>query len=174
MDLLKFLLKNGESFGFPISLADSSKPDLPLIYVNTAFLMLAGYDLDEVLGRNCRFLQNDKEIPEVRGRIRSAIKFKKAICQDLKNYRKNGELFFNRLVLLPIASQQSGYFLGFQHEISEDKYSPYNETSSNEILHNLINPMSVLLSLPRDDEDFFKEAFLEMNARIKDYIFKRL
>lgn len=171
MDIFSFLKSHGDHFTFPVSLANLYEPGNPLIYVNDSFQSCTGYDVDEILGRNCRFLQNGKGDPESRSRIVEALREKKAICQDLRNYRKNGELFFNRLVLLPLITKESSYSLGLQHEIPETKFSSHGGGGKNEILDRLINPISILLSLQRNDEEIFEKEFAQVSMRIKNYIF---
>jgi len=46
-----------------VTIADATAEDLPLVYVNPAFEKMTGYSSDEVLGRNCRFLQQGKTRP---------------------------------------------------------------------------------------------------------------
>lgn len=82
-----------------VTVADPDCDDHPLIYANPAFLELTGYAADEVLGRNCRFLQgpgtNDADLEPLRARM-SRSRYGSA-C--MLNYRKDGSEFFNMLVL---------------------------------------------------------------------------
>jgi PAS domain S-box-containing protein len=170
MDLLSFLSLHGDRFTFPVSLALYDEKDQPLRYVNESFQKMVVYERDEILGRNCRFLQNGKGESEARERIRTAIKGKEAVCQDLVNYRKTGELFYNRLVMVPILTRASGFILGLQHEIPLEKYNAVGAGSQNEIIDRLLNPVSLLLSLPSSDEDIFEKEFRMATQRIRDYV----
>ena len=106
-----------------ITIADATLSDTPLIYVNKQFEALTGYSYDEAMGQNCRFLQgDDKDQPELE-RLRKAIKEGQNCRVELRNYRKDGELFWNELYLTAIYNQegQLKYFLGVQNDITELK-----------------------------------------------------
>ena len=59
-----------------VTLSDPDIEDSPLVYSNKAFEDMTGYAHDEVVGRNCRFLQGaDRDQPELE-RLRVAIRTK--------------------------------------------------------------------------------------------------
>lgn len=90
----------------------------PLLYVNKAFEQLTGYGRNEVLGRDCRYLQgNERDQAEV-SRIRAAIKAAEPIDVTLHNYRKDGSPFWNALSLRPIATPNELYYLGILRDVS--------------------------------------------------------
>ncbi len=68
------------------------------MFVNDAFSKLTGYARDEILGRNCRFLQGPDTDRDDVARIRDAVERRVSIEVDLINYKKNGETFWNRLL----------------------------------------------------------------------------
>nr|AML79314.1 putative LOV domain-containing protein [Gunnera manicata] len=108
-------LKPGGLF-YPITppamvVSDAIDPDCPIIYVNTAFEIFTGYRADEVLGRNCRFLQyrdprarrrhplvNPVVVSEIRRCLEEGIEFQ----GELLNFRKDGMPLVNRLRLAPL------------------------------------------------------------------------
>lgn len=95
---------------------------MPLIYVNAGFLKMTGYNKQEVLGRNCRFLQcNDNDQPSVTV-LRGAIERKQAAL-ELLNYRKSGEPFWNKLSMTPIFDDHGAliYFIGVQNDVTMEK-----------------------------------------------------
>jgi PAS domain S-box-containing protein len=104
-----------------VTLADPDLEDMPIVYANKAFEDITGYTQEEIVGRNCRFLQggdvNQPELPK----LRAAIEKKEPVEVTLRNYRKNGELFHNRLVIKPLFDNkgQVVYFLGIQYDISK-------------------------------------------------------
>ncbi|MFY9627352.1 MAG: PAS domain-containing protein [Methylocystis sp.] len=103
-----------------VTLSDPDIEDSPLVYSNKAFEDMTGYAHDEVVGRNCRFLQGaDRDQPELE-RLRVAISNKEPIEVTLRNYRKNGELFYNRLVVKPLFDNKGNlvYFLGVQYDVT--------------------------------------------------------
>ena len=74
----------------PMAISDPSLPDNPIVYVNPAFEALTGYARQEVLGRNCRFLQGPLTDGAELARLRGAIAMRTKVSVDLLNYRKDG------------------------------------------------------------------------------------
>ena len=104
-----------------ITLADPDQNDIPLVYVNKAFEVMTGYSFDETVGKNCRFLQgNDKNQPEI-NMLRKALKEKSSVNVTLRNYKKNGQLFYNQLLIQPLFDNKNNllYYLGVQFDITE-------------------------------------------------------
>ncbi len=107
----------------PISIADARQPDFPLIYVNPAFEKVTGYSADEILGKNCRFLQSDDREQPGLAEIRTALSEGRSCTVTLRNYRKDGRLFWNELQLSPVYDDQGvlTHFIGVQNDITEQK-----------------------------------------------------
>ncbi|MBY0473846.1 MAG: PAS domain-containing protein [Nitrosomonas sp.] len=103
-----------------VSLADPDQEDLPLVYVNKAFEAITGYTLEETVGKNCRFLQGNERDQTAVNQLREAIKNKESVEVVLRNYRKNGELFYNHLLMSPLFDSNGNllYFLGVQYDIT--------------------------------------------------------
>ncbi len=108
----------------PILIVSALDPDMPLVYVNRAFEQVTGYGRDEAIGRNCRFLQGaDCDQPEL-DKIRRAIAEQRDGQALLRNYRRDGSMFWNLLYITPVRdpySNQVSHFVGVQHDISEIK-----------------------------------------------------
>lgn len=104
-----------------VTLSDPDLDDMPLIYANKAFEVMTGYSSDEILGRNCRFLQGEDRDQEGRFKVREALKNRQAVVVDLRNYRKTGELFYNRLSITPLVDREGAviYFLGVQYDVTK-------------------------------------------------------
>lgn len=104
-----------------VTLADPDQEDLPLVYANKAFEDITGYSQEETIGKNCRFLQGtDRDQVEVT-KLREAIKSKQPVEVTLRNYRKNGELFYNHLKMMPLFDSNGNllYFLGVQYDATQ-------------------------------------------------------
>jgi PAS domain S-box-containing protein len=106
-----------------ITVADPTEPDEPLIYVNEAFERLTGYDKHEALGRNCRFLQGEDTDPETVATVREAIAENRPVSVELRNYRKDGEPFWNQLDIAPLRNDDGDvtHLLGFQADVTDRK-----------------------------------------------------
>lgn len=104
-----------------VTLADPDQEDLPLVYANKAFEAITGYTQAETIGRNCRFLQETEREQEGVYQLREAIKNNKPVEVTLKNYRKNGELFYNHLNMTPLFDSNGNllYFLGVQFDTTQ-------------------------------------------------------
>ena len=103
-----------------VTLADPDLPDSPIVYANKAFERLTGYSQEEIIGHNCRFLQgDDREQPE-RYQIVEAMNNRQPVEVTLRNYRKDGKLFYNHLKILPLTDRKNRvvYYLGVQYDIT--------------------------------------------------------
>jgi diguanylate cyclase (GGDEF)-like protein/PAS domain S-box-containing protein len=86
-----------------IVLVDTESADMPLLYVNPAFEKITGYKAAEVIGRNCRFLQGAAHDQDAIRSFRDAIKARRADTMVLRNYRKDGSMFWNHLIVTPVS-----------------------------------------------------------------------
>lgn len=121
-----------------VTLADPDLPDLPVVYANKAFEEITGYGQEEIVGRNCRFLQGEDREQEARRKIREAIMNCQPIEVTLRNYRKNGGLFYNHLALTPLFDREGRliYYLGIQYDVTnqvraEEEIKRLSETLAN-------------------------------------------
>jgi len=108
-----------------ITITDPNQDDNPIIYCNEGFLHLSGYKKEEVLGRNCRFLQGSKTNLDTVNTISKAVRKHEQISVEILNYRKNGEEFWNDLNIDPIYIEEEDqyYFVGIQKDITDQKKS---------------------------------------------------
>lgn len=86
----------------PMIVTDPNLPDNPIIFANPAFLTMTGYGGDEVLGRNCRFLQGADTDPDTVKEIGQAIREQRETSVEIINYKKNGSAFWNALFISPV------------------------------------------------------------------------
>ena len=105
-----------------VAIADAKHADLPLIYVNAAFEALTGYQAEEILGRNCRFLQGaDTDQAELQV-LRRALREHKPMRMTLRNYRKDGESFWNELSINPLFDEDGEllYFMAVARDATRE------------------------------------------------------
>ncbi|NRD24626.1 PAS domain S-box protein [Winogradskyella litoriviva] len=103
-----------------IVITDAQKPDNPIIYFNAAFQNLTGYSSEEILNHNCRFLQGKDRNQEPLKELRQAVKKGKSCQVTLRNYKKDGTLFWNDLYIMPIIDNKGVVtnFIGIQNDVT--------------------------------------------------------
>lgn len=104
----------------PMILTDPAQDDNPIVFANNAFLDLTGYDLDEVVGRNCRFLQGAQTDREVVRQLREAVAARHAISIEILNYRRDGSPFWNGVFIGPVYDEHGEllYFFASQLDVT--------------------------------------------------------
>ncbi|MCD6706993.1 MAG: PAS domain S-box protein [Thiobacillus sp.] len=103
-------------------LADS---DYGIIYANSAFQHMTGYSMEELRGRNCRFLQGDDRSQMELDALRHALRSQRDGYSMLRNYRKDGSLFWNEIYISPVCDEHGRltHYVGIQNDITERKKS---------------------------------------------------
>jgi PAS domain S-box-containing protein len=104
-----------------IVISDASQPEMPIVYTNPRFESITGYPFVEVAGRNCRFLQGtDTNQPEI-AEIRAALSEGRECRVILRNYRKDGSMFWNQLSISPVrdATGKLTNYIGAISDISD-------------------------------------------------------
>jgi len=104
-----------------VILSDPDLPDAPIVYANKAFETLTGYSQEETIGFNCRFLQANDQNQEASKQISEAMNKQESIEVTIRNYKKDGTLFYNRLKITPLLDRKSRiiYYLGVQYDMTE-------------------------------------------------------
>jgi PAS domain S-box-containing protein len=112
-----------------ITLADPSREDCPIVFLNPAFTEITGYTAEEALGRNCRFLQGPETDRGAVRRIHRAIERAEAVTVEFINYRKDGRRFWNELRIAPVHDRDGKLlaYVGIQHDISARKRAEERE-----------------------------------------------
>ncbi|MCU0223624.1 MAG: SpoIIE family protein phosphatase [Acidobacteria bacterium] len=103
-----------------VTIADARQPDRPLIYINQGFERMTGFPIEDVLGRNCRFLQGPETDPAAVAQIRTALAERRECVLEILNYRKDGTTFWNRLSITPLrdAAGEVTHFIGIQSDVT--------------------------------------------------------
>lgn len=130
-----------------ITISDPDQPDNPLIYVNDAFEELTGYDKEEAIGENCRYLQGEETDPAQVDKIRAALGAEEPVSLDIRNYRKDGTPFWNQLTISPVWDDDGTVvnYVGFQQDATERKEREQQLKVLGRVLrHNVRNGMNVI------------------------------
>jgi PAS domain S-box-containing protein len=102
-------------------IVDPHNEDHPILHVSRGFCDLTGYSPQEAVGRNCRFLQGSKTDPVVSKLIGDHLRNKQDIVATLLNYRKNGDMFWNKLEIHHCFDEDNHvkFIVGVQTEVSQ-------------------------------------------------------
>lgn len=118
--------------------------DYPIIYANAAFLNITGYTREEVLGLNCRFLQQDDRNQPNIAKVRAALQSSRDTHAILRNYRKNGDLFWNEFYISPIHNREGKitHYVGVLNDVTDRIEMEYALSTSEVRLRSIFNNVS--------------------------------
>ncbi|GAA0294466.1 PAS domain-containing protein [Halarchaeum salinum] len=144
---LRLFQRGIEAASQGITIADAEADDMPIIYANDAFQRITGYETDEVVGRNCRFLQGRNTDEAAVTTLRKGIERGEHVSIEILNYRKDGTPFWNQLDVVPIRDDDGDitHYLGFQQDVTQRKRRELRLSVLNRVLrHNFRNKMTVI------------------------------
>ena len=130
-----------------ITISDPSLEDNPLVYVNDGFSEMTGYEREDAVGRNCRFLQGEQTDPEKVATLRDHIDREEPVSVVLRNYRADGSEFWNSLEVAPVRDGDGEVvnYIGFQQDVTERVERQRQLQKIDQILrHNLHNDLNVV------------------------------
>jgi PAS domain S-box-containing protein len=139
----------------PMVVVDARAADYPIVLANKSFLDLTGYTAEEVIGRNCRFLQGIDTSPAAVAKIRAILREERTADVEILNYRKDGTAFWNRLHVSPIQDDDGKllYFFGSQIDVTEYRRVRALEETEHRLLkevdHRTKNALAIVESIVR-------------------------
>ena len=154
----------------PMVVTDPRQPDNPIVLANRAFLELSGRGPDEVIGRNCRFLQGEATDGGAVAEIRQAAAEGRDCVVELLNYRKDGSSFWNRLFISPVRDKDGAliYFFASQQDVTEQRRTRELEAAElrllREIDHRAKNALALVQAIVRLSRADSAEAYAEAVA----------
>jgi diguanylate cyclase (GGDEF)-like protein/PAS domain S-box-containing protein len=109
-----------EAVNAGVVITDAAGADHAVIYANPEFEKITGYAEEEIIGSNCRLLQGPETDPAAVAELRAAIRQRRAARVTLRNYRKDGSVFWNRLQIAPVFDEHNAisHYVGIQQDIS--------------------------------------------------------
>ncbi|MEO5760292.1 MAG: histidine kinase dimerization/phosphoacceptor domain -containing protein [Mesorhizobium sp.] len=115
-------------------ITDPRRADNPIVFVNDAFLRLTGYAREDILGKNCRFLQGPQTDKAAIDKVRDAVAARTDVSVDVLNYRKDGSTFWNALYISPVSngSGELQFFFASQLDVTDRKRSEHRITADKE------------------------------------------
>jgi PAS domain S-box-containing protein len=119
-----YILKQAiDNSSVSITLVDAQQPEMVLIYVNAAFEKLTGYSASEVIGKNCRFLRGEDHDQEGVEQLRQAVQKGESATAVVRNYRKDGSMFWNDVSISAIYNRQGQltHYMGVQKDVTRRK-----------------------------------------------------
>ena len=130
---LRYKTRAIEEAPIGVSLSSYEQAGNPIVYVNERFEEITGYTATEAKGRHCRFLQGEATTDESAARLGDAIENGEAATVELRSYRKDGELFWNRVSIAPVTTDAGlSHFVGFHQDITPTKQRSQELAQRNE------------------------------------------
>ncbi|PIE48617.1 MAG: hypothetical protein CSA39_06805 [Flavobacteriales bacterium] len=107
--------------GNGVLIVDAKQPDYPIVYANDAFTEITGFKQSEVMGKNCRFLQCDDRDQKAIRTMKKAVEEGSSCKVILRNYKKDGSMFYNELTITPVYENQNelSHFIGVQNDVTQ-------------------------------------------------------
>jgi PAS domain S-box-containing protein len=129
-----------EEVGNGIVISNAQLKQFPIIYVNKAFEKNTGYTSEEVIGKNCNFLQLDDCQQQKIQTIGEALSTQSPCHVEIRNYKKDGTLFWNELSITPVSDihGKTTHFIGIQNDITERKNLEFLRKAKNDVLEMII------------------------------------
>ena len=133
-----------------VCLTDPHHPEQPIVFANRAFRELTGYSKEEIVGKNCRFLQGPETDGNKVGLIKEALATEEVVVVELLNYRKDGTKFWNALHLGPIYNAEGRliYYFGSQWDVTDVHIAraeqSHAKAMAREISHRMKNMFAVI------------------------------
>ncbi len=129
--------------------SDPRQPDNPIVLANHAFLEMSGYSKEEVLGRNCRFLQGPETSPQVVAELRRGIAEEHDVEVELLNYRKDGSSFWNNLFISPVHDDDGSllYYFASQKDVTAEREARKQEAAELRLLREVDHRAKNVLAL---------------------------
>lgn len=149
--MLEKIKRIANYFPYCLTIVDVKSKGRPCVFVNNKFYENTGYDVQEAVGKNLSFLQGPLTSNDTRKFMRECFSEGLSCIQDIVNYKKDGTPFLNRLLMLPLNTDDHElFYVGFQNDITRIRGLIHNNDSlskvnDGEIRHMINNPLTIIL-----------------------------
>lgn len=157
-----------------IIIAGPIEDDNPILYVNPAFERMSGYERDEMIGVNCRFMQGPETDPEAPRQMRRAIERGEETKVRILNYRKDGTTFWNEIHLAPVrdGDGRAGHYVGIMHDVTRRMRDEEEIRALNQTLEERVRRRTADLQASyRDLESFSHSVSHDLRAPLRSIAF---
>lgn len=156
----------------PMCVVDAQTPEMPVTFANDAFSALSGYGPEEIVGRNCRFLQGPETDPADVAKFRDGFATGRPFQVSIVNHRKDGEAFRNEVFISPVrdASGAVGRMIGMQVAVTPPGSAEIATAAAlRHQFRNQVQTMTSLIALSgqRVPPGEGRDAFEDLRARVE-------
>ncbi|MGW9685768.1 sensor histidine kinase [Flagellimonas sp. 2504JD1-5] len=129
-----------------ITITDTQQQDNPVIYLNAAFEKLTGYPKAEILNKNLRFLQRQDNNQQGVRDLHKAVRDGKSCEVEIRNYKKDGTLWWNKVSITPIKNSQGKvtHFVGIQNDVTDRIEAEEERNHWNRIFEESLNEIYII------------------------------
>jgi sigma-B regulation protein RsbU (phosphoserine phosphatase) len=163
------LIKATNTANEGITISAMDQPDRPLIFINDGFERLTGYSKENVVGKNCRFLQGEDTDQASVEELRRAVRSGEQTTVELLNYKKDGTPFWNRLSITPLKDQNgmTTHYVGVQSDITELRETQRKLKAANEELELFQKRINFELDQARRVQNFILPTIHPTTSKIQ-------
>lgn len=142
-----------------VIITDHTQPDNPIIYCNKAFENITGYSRKDIIGHNCRFLQAQDRNQKEREILSRCIAEGEECRVEIRNYKKNGDLFWNELYMAPVKNEagEVTHFIGIQNDVTWRKNAEHDLRQQKTVMEKKIRERTMALK----DSEAFLSSIIE-------------
>ena len=146
-----------------IMIADAQQQNAPIIYCNLALTKMTGYPKEEVIGKNIHFLQNDDRDQKEVSILKNAIKDGEACNVIVRNYRKDGTMFWNDISITPVHNEDDilTHFIGVQNDVTNKVREEKLKDQTRKILELIVQDKALKTigsAIVRTMQNYFKDC----------------
>ncbi len=145
-----------------------------IVFVNAAFERLTGYARSEVIGRNPRFLQADDRAQSALREIRAALAEERSAVAVLRNYRKDGSMFWNELRLAPVRAADGGvtHWIGIQNDVTAARSGEEQRQEAEQRFRLMADAAPVMIWMSGADKGYayVNKGWLDFTGRSFDQV----